>query len=325
MTGEVTGTPPSDASINGPTMDGVYVVTVIAADADGLEASTIVTFDISNPAPVAADDAVTTNENDVPLSGNLILDDNGMGEDVDGNQDTDPLIMSAVAGQVSNVGQPVDVPTGGQFTIEEDGSCTFDDDGDFEGLALGETRETTITYQVSDQQGGFDTATVTVTVVGTNDAPFVIDPADPLAVLNDPNDIIPAQALDDSEVASPLDVSVFFADADNDNPAEITFTAGNLPDGLMLDPNTGIITGTVDSSASQGGDDPVNAPGVYTVTITATDPENESATTQVTYTITNPEPVAQDDLARRMKIQVQMETYLLIMPMELILIQMVMT
>nr|WP_080605938.1 Ig domain-containing protein [Bordetella bronchiseptica] len=46
----------------------------------------------------------------------------------------------------------------------------------------------------------------------------------------------------------------------------LTFTADGLPPGLSLDPDTGIISGTLDNSASQGGNN-----GVYTVEITATD------------------------------------------------------
>ena len=38
--------------------------------------------------------------------------------------------------------------------------------GEFENLAVGETATTTLTYEISDGQGGFDTATITVTVNG---------------------------------------------------------------------------------------------------------------------------------------------------------------
>jgi len=214
----------------------------------------------------------------------------------DGVQDNDPLIVSEVAGLPANVGQPTAASNGGQFTIEEDGSFSFDDNDDFEDLAIGETRDTTITYQISDGQGGFDTATITLTVTGTNDAPIVIDPNNPAVPPADPNMIIPAQMLDDSETSAPLDVSVFFDDVDNDNSTELTFSADNLPDGLTIDPDTGVITGMVDNSASQGGDDPQNNPGIYTVIITATDPEGGQVSTEVTYTVENPAPIAEDDL-----------------------------
>ena len=44
-------------------------------------------------------------------------------------------------------------------------------------LAVGATRDTTLTYQISDGNGGTDTATITVTVSGVNDAPVATDDA----------------------------------------------------------------------------------------------------------------------------------------------------
>jgi large repetitive protein len=39
---------------------------------------------------------------------------------------------------------------------------------------VGETATTTVSYTISDGQGGTDTATITVTVTGVNDAPEVV-------------------------------------------------------------------------------------------------------------------------------------------------------
>jgi len=99
---------------------------------------------------------------------------------------------------------------GGLFTINPEGTYTFDSNGEFEGLDVGETATTTITYQVSDGEGGFDTATVTITVMGENDAPVIIDPND----LNNPNPVIPAQTGDDSSPLTAFDVSEYFTDPD---------------------------------------------------------------------------------------------------------------
>ena len=52
VTGVITGTPPSDASIGGPNGDGVYPLTVTATDPDGETVTTTVDFTITNPPPV---------------------------------------------------------------------------------------------------------------------------------------------------------------------------------------------------------------------------------------------------------------------------------
>ena len=201
----------------------------------------------------------------------------------DNDPDGDDLIVSEVNGDAANVGQPIAGTNGGLFTINTDGSYSFDANGDFESLDVGESQTTTIAYQISDGEGGFDEAIVTITVQGANDAPIVVNPNDP----NDPNvvDPIPAQTGDDNASITPLDTSPFFDDVDGE---PLTFSAANLPTGLVIDPVTGEITGTPDNSASQGGD---NGDGTYTVTVTATDPDGESVSTDVTYTISNPAPV----------------------------------
>jgi large repetitive protein len=64
------------------------------------------------------------------------------------------------------VGTAVAGSTGGLFTVNSDGTVTFDPNGEFEDLAVGETATTTVSYTISDGQGGTDTATITVTVTG---------------------------------------------------------------------------------------------------------------------------------------------------------------
>ncbi|MFO0871032.1 MAG: putative Ig domain-containing protein [Pirellulales bacterium] len=57
--------------------------------------------------------------------------------------------------------------------------------------------------------------------------------------------------------------------------------------GLSIDPVTGVISGTLDSSASAG--------GPYSVTITADDGHGGQATQTFTWVVNNPVPVALDD------------------------------
>src|SRR5690606_37812262 len=134
----------------------------------------------------------------------------------------------------------------------------------------------TVTYTVSDGEGGTDTADLVITVEPINDTPV-------------PMGAIPGQANEDADTGVSVDVSGAFSDVDGDT---LTYSASGLPPGLSIDPNTGVISGTIDPSASQGGTD-----GVYSVTVTATDGDGLTATQTFDWTVTNPAPVASDDAA----------------------------
>jgi len=59
----------------------------------------------------------------------------------------------------------------GTVTLNGDDTITYDPNGQFEHLAVGETATETFRYSVSDGDGGLDLATATVTIHGENDAP----------------------------------------------------------------------------------------------------------------------------------------------------------
>ncbi len=127
-----------------------------------------VTFDVTpvNGPPTAQDDAFAT-VGGLAASGN-VLNDNGNGADSD--PDFDPLTVTAVDGESGNVGAYVEGSTGGLFSIQADGSLTFEPNGDYRDLARGETATSSVTYTVSDGSGT-DTATATVTITGANHPP----------------------------------------------------------------------------------------------------------------------------------------------------------
>ncbi|MBL9156643.1 MAG: tandem-95 repeat protein [Verrucomicrobiales bacterium] len=252
-TGVISGTLDSSASVGGP-----YTVTITATDPEGASVTQTFTWTVNNPAPVAQDDAFAVNEDDAfAIVGNVITAN-------DSDSDGDALaaqVQSGVAGS-----------QGGLFSIDANGNVTFDPNGDFEGLAEGETRQTSFTYTVEDADGSTDTATVTVTVTGQNDAPITVG-----SIAN--------QTGNDSDVVN-LNVGSAFGDPDATDT--LTYSAnGTLPPGLTIDADTGVISGTLDSSASAG--------GPYTVTITATDPEGATVTQTFTWTVNNPAPVAVND------------------------------
>lgn len=262
FTGVITGTPPADASQGGANSDGVYPITIVASDNDGEETRVTINYTIANPAPIAVNDMGIATENG-SVMGNVIT---GSDSDPDG----DALTVSQVDGDPANVGQPLAGTNGGLFTINPDGTFTFDSNGDFEGLDDGESDTTTITYEISDGEGGVDTATVTITVTGENDPPVVTA-------------TLAGQMGTDSVAQVPFDTSTVFDDVDGDT---LSFTSPDIPIWMTLDPTTGIITGTPPADASQGGP---NSDGVYVVTIVADDGD-ETVSTSLTYSFINPPP-----------------------------------
>jgi Ca2+-binding RTX toxin-like protein len=144
--GSVTFTP--DADFNG---DASFRYTVSDGEGGSDAATVRVAVRPLNDAPVAAADAVTTQEDRairIPAAELL-----GNDRDVDG----DRLAIASV--QEGRHGQAV---------LNGDGSVTFTPDADFHGQA-------DFTYTVSDGKGGFDTATVRVEVSPVNDAPVAAD------------------------------------------------------------------------------------------------------------------------------------------------------
>ena len=300
--GTVTGVIDPSASQGGSNSDGMYPITITIDD--GTTTTTIsLTLDVANPVPVAQDDDITTDEDGMP-AGNVFAD-NGNGIDTDTLPDSDPLTVSQVEGDPLNVGMPADGSNGGAFTINADGTYSFDPGVDFQDLDVGEQRTTSISYQVSDGDGGFDTATVEVTVSGTNDAPVVIDPEAPFPNPNDPpsasdpDNIIPDVAAEDSSAITPVDVSLYFVDVDGE-PLVYEFDPADpdVPVWLTIDPATGVISGTPPSDASTGG---ANNDGIYSLTVMVTDPDGASVTTVVNFVVTNPPPVVTESIEEQME------------------------
>ncbi len=245
-TGIISGTIASNASQGGPNGDGIYIVSVTASDGKGGTVATTFAYTVTNPAPTASNDTATTSE-DTPVTIMVLANDS----DPDGDLLT---VTSATSPH-------------GVVVINPDGTITFTPNANFNG-------PTTITYAISDGNGGTATATVNVSVVAVNDAPVVDTP-------------IANQSGADNGVVS-IPVAGNFSDIDG-NP--LTFSATGLPAGLLIDPATGVISGVIDRNASQPNG------GVYTVTVTASDGNGGTVTSTFAYTVTNPGPVAVNETA----------------------------
>ena len=258
-TGRVTGTPPADASQNGPDGNGRYPVTVLVGDGEA-ETALDVVWTIRNPAPEAANDAMRTDA-DRPVAGNVLRND----VDPDGDR------LSIEPGRAAGT-------AGGLFVFRADGTVRFDPRGEFADLSANESRVTRATYTVTDNEGGTSTATVTVRVGGTNAAPEA-SPAD-------------RQRGVDARPIAAFDASALVTDRDGD---ALRFALGpDAPDWMAIDPRTGTVTGTPPRDASAGGP---AGDGTYAVTIRVSDGE-ASVDLPVTWRIVNPGPDARDDTMR---------------------------
>ncbi len=116
-------------------------------------------------------------------------------------------------------------------------------------------------------------STVTITVNGTNDNSEV-------------SQTLTNQSFEDSQAIS-FDTALGFSDVDASDV--LTFSAIGLPTGLSIDSASGIISGTIDNSASQSGTN-----GVYTVIVFASDGVAAPVQQEISFTISNPAPVAVD-------------------------------
>jgi VCBS repeat-containing protein len=133
-----------------------------------------VTITGTNDAPVAVADSNSVKEDTAPnpVSGNVLSNDT----DVDQG---DTHSVSAVNGSSGNVAADV-AGTYGTLHLDSDGSYTYTLDNSKEAvqaLAEGVTATDSFTYTNSDNHGATSSASLTITVVGTND-PAVIGGTD---------------------------------------------------------------------------------------------------------------------------------------------------
>ncbi len=135
----------------------VLTYTVEISDGSGGTDSTPVTITLTgtNDAPVVSGTSTGSATEDGAVATGSVA---GTASDAD-NSDT--LTFALV------------VPVAG-LTMNPDGSWSFDASGvAFQSLAVGETADVVVGYNVSDGNGGSVSSTLTITVTGTNDAPVI--------------------------------------------------------------------------------------------------------------------------------------------------------
>ena len=205
-------------------------------------ATVSVTVDPVNDEPVAGDDnAVGPEDGEVTI---VVLDD-------DTDAENDSLNVTAVSD-----------PPNGTVVVNGDNTVTYVPDPGYFG-------PDSFTYTVSDGNGGFDTATVAVTVVAVNDPPTASD-LNPTTIEDEPVTI---------DVLGPA------GDPEGD---PLTVTATSSPGtGTVIINGDGTVTYLPDPDAF----------GTDTFTVTVCDPAGlcDLATVTVTIAPVNDEPVAIDD------------------------------
>jgi VCBS repeat-containing protein len=143
---------------------------VVSDGNGGSDTATLtITINGNNDAPVAQDDAETTDQ-DTVVSDSVLVD-NGNG--VDSDPDGDALTVTEVNGVPGNVGSQITLASGALLTVNPDGTYDYDPNGQFDALGAGQSDTDSFTYTIDDGNGGTDTATVTITINGTNDAPVI--------------------------------------------------------------------------------------------------------------------------------------------------------
>lgn len=153
-------------------------ITYTIVDGNGGTSTATVTFVIDgaavvgeNIAPEAGDDTSDPILASVLAGGTKINGTNVLLNDGDANGDS-LSIVEIDGAPVSGTGWQGwrDASNGGQIALNTDGRVQFRDrDGDFDNLPLGEQAETSITYAISDGNGGTDTAAITFVVDGDAD------------------------------------------------------------------------------------------------------------------------------------------------------------
>ena len=244
-------------------------------------------FIIPNQAPNAVDDKFTTDEN-------TILNENVLTNDSDPDAG-DILTVTEVDGVAANVGSQITLSSGALVTLNSNGTLAYDPNGAFDSLNTGDTALDSFTYQIGDGNGGFDTATVKITIEGITDnlPPAAVDDSfttDEDTLLS--GDVLAANPTtpDSDPDGDPITVTEVNGVA-ADVGTQITLTSGAL---LTLNSD-----GTFDYDPN-GAFESLNTGETDTDSFTYTIDDGNGGTDMATVTITiegvtdNSPPVAQD-------------------------------
>ncbi|GAB5389741.1 MAG: hypothetical protein Alpg2KO_27090 [Alphaproteobacteria bacterium] len=226
-------------------------------------ASVTVTITGTNDGPVANNDTRTIAE------GSSATPIDVLGNDTDADANADLTIQSV---DTLSLQGSVNIVPGGK-------SLTYDPAGNFDNLAVGETTTESFTYTLVDDQGATSTASVTVTITGTNDGPTAND--DEASVNEDSSQALFALFNDtDPDTTDTLEISAV-------DTAGLQGQVTIAPDKLSLTYTPGLALQVLD----QG--DIITETFTYTIS----DGNGGTDTASITMTVTglNDDPIANND------------------------------
>ncbi|AEY00993.1 hypothetical protein GU3_06185 [Oceanimonas sp. GK1] len=250
--------------VSGQTLTDSFSYTVTDTGGQSDSATLTITIDGRNDAPVAVNDSATAVEAGgsangtagSEASGNVLSNDTDLD---DGDSKTVTAIRTGAedgSGTGGTVGQAL-IGQYGRLTLNADGNYSYViDENNTEVQALrqsGQTLTEVFTYTLSDTDGLTDSATLTITIDGRNDAP-----------------VAQGTAIDEQwnfGADYRRDISTLFTDVDSAaNGEALDFVIQGLPEGLSYHPSTGVIVGK-----------PVES-GKFVITLTAVDQAGASVT-----------------------------------------------
>ena len=297
---------------------GTDVFTYTVSDGTASTTTTLtITVSSNNNAPSAVNDTDSVNEDatvsQTSGSGLLVADDT----DADGDTLTVSHIAvtggsnSTVADSSTSASNGTSVTgTYGTLTVGEDGSYTYTaDQSAADALDAGDTATDSFTYTISDGKGGTDTATLIITVTGTNDTPAATNDTGSVnedATLTvssagsgvvqdndtdaDADDSASSLVITQIKPSGGSNSSVAGSSTYNSNGTSITGTYGTLVIGA-----DGTYTYTADQSAADDLDASDTVTDVFTYTVTDTTGATTTADITITVTGVNDAPTASDN------------------------------
>ncbi|MCA9027830.1 MAG: tandem-95 repeat protein [Planctomycetaceae bacterium] len=209
-------------------------------------------FELQNTPPIAVNDDFSTDE-DTLLTGNVLLD-NGNGADSDPN--AAPLTVI-----------PVDGPSHGSLTLNDDGSFTYTPDENYHG-------SDSFTYKLSDGLEESEVATVSITVNSVNDPPVAADDAF------------------STDEDTPLTGDVL---ADNGNGPDSDVDGDDLTASVVTGPSHGELSLNEDGTFTYTPDENYFGSDSFTYVINDGQADGNVATVSITVNSVNDDPVAEID------------------------------